>query len=118
MVSDPETMTETIQTVLAPLLIIGSFYSLNLFEYPLGQPRPYLTSLYFLTIWSLFVYFFYYLVYNNNISFLYISWPYVIIMITAIVSILISLFRFKVSFLNIYVKFLVLLNFLNFLIFI
>lgn len=93
---DPEIMT--IQAALAPLLIICSFCSLGLIEYPLGQPRPYFTCLYVLTIWSLFSYFFYYLVYNSyTLSLVYLSWPNTIIMITAIVSMLVSLFRFKVS---------------------
>ncbi|KYN37332.1 hypothetical protein ALC56_08235 [Trachymyrmex septentrionalis] len=51
-------MTKTLQTALAPLLIIGSFCSLGLFEYFLRQ--PYLSCLYTLTIWSYFTYFFYY----------------------------------------------------------
>jgi len=40
--------------------------------------------------------FFYYLIYNSYASFLYMSWPSMIIMITMIMSMLISLFRFKV----------------------
>ncbi|XP_011868554.1 PREDICTED: uncharacterized protein LOC105562370 [Vollenhovia emeryi] len=88
-------MTKTIQTALAPLLIIGSICSLGFLEYPVGQPRPYLTCLYFFTKWSLFTYFFYYLVYNSHTPFVYMSWPNVIIMTSAIVSILVSLFRFK-----------------------
>ncbi|XP_071632448.1 uncharacterized protein [Temnothorax longispinosus] len=94
-ISDPETMTKTVETALAPLLITGSFCNLGLFEYPLGQPRPYLTCLYFLTTWSLFAYFFYYLVYISSTLFLYTSWPSMIIMISAIVSMLVSLFRYK-----------------------
>jgi len=89
-------MTKTIQTALAPLLIVGSLCSLGLFEYPLGQLRPYLTCLYILITWSFYVYFFYHLIYNSYASFLYMSWPSIIIMITVIMSMLVSLFRFKV----------------------
>ncbi|KYN07585.1 hypothetical protein ALC62_01405 [Cyphomyrmex costatus] len=45
-------MSKTLQSALAPLFIIGSFSCLVLFEYPLGQPRPYFSYLYALIIWS------------------------------------------------------------------
>ncbi|KYN31220.1 hypothetical protein ALC56_14488 [Trachymyrmex septentrionalis] len=92
-------MTKTIQTALAPLFIIGSFCGLGLFEYPLGQPRLYFTYLYFLITSTLFTYFFYYLIYNSYTPYLYnlyMSWPNVIIMITAIVSMVVGIFRFTV----------------------
>jgi len=43
---DSETMTETLEKALASLLTIGSFFNLGVFEYPRGQPRPYLSYLY------------------------------------------------------------------------
>lgn len=117
-VCDSETMKKTIQTALAPLLISGWFCSLGLFEYPFGQPRPYLTCLYFLTTWSSFAYLFYYLLYNSSTSFIYINLSYIVIIIATIVSMLVSLFRYKVRVLKYKSKSLVFLNFLNFLSFI
>ena len=57
---DSETMAETLERVLAPLLIIGSFCNLYMFEYPRGQPRTYLSYLYALAKWSFLTYFLYY----------------------------------------------------------
>ncbi|XP_029160045.1 uncharacterized protein LOC114932038 [Nylanderia fulva] len=85
-------MTETIQAALSPLLIVGSFCGLSFFEYPLGRPRLYLSSLYFLITWSLYVYLFYSLVYITKI---YLVWTNLIVIICAIVSMFISLFRYK-----------------------
>ncbi|KYM77784.1 hypothetical protein ALC53_11795 [Atta colombica] len=51
----------TLQTTLALLLITGSFWSLDFFEYPLGQPRPYLSCLYTLATWSYLTYSNYYI---------------------------------------------------------
>ncbi|KYN02672.1 hypothetical protein ALC62_06471 [Cyphomyrmex costatus] len=85
-----------IHTALAPLLIISSFYSLVLFEYPFGQSRLYLSYLHFLTTWSLSIYFLYYLCNNGHpVISLYITWRNILIMIITITSILISLFRLK-----------------------
>ncbi|CAL1676352.1 unnamed protein product [Lasius platythorax] len=88
-------MTKTIQAVVSPLLIIGSFCGLGFFEYPLGRPRPYLTCLYFLIIWSLYAYLFYYLAYISDTLHIYLSETNIMIMFTTIVSMLVSLFRFK-----------------------
>ncbi|KYN18969.1 hypothetical protein ALC57_08642 [Trachymyrmex cornetzi] len=88
-------MTTTLQTALAPLLIIGSFCSLGLFEYPLGQPRPYLSFLYTLTTWSFSTYASYY----NY--FIYLEWQriwdYVVIIefIAVITLTLVNYFHFK-----------------------
>ncbi|KYQ60739.1 hypothetical protein ALC60_00186 [Trachymyrmex zeteki] len=90
-------MTKTLQAALAPLMIIGSFCSLGLFEYPLGHPRPYLSYLYFLAIWSFLTYFIYYPVYLmawrliHPVTFLMQT----TVLITAIISILVSFFYFK-----------------------
>ncbi|KYM94768.1 hypothetical protein ALC62_14619 [Cyphomyrmex costatus] len=52
-------MTKSLQLALAPLFISSSFYSLSLFEYPIGQPRLYSSCLYALAKWSIFMYFHY-----------------------------------------------------------
>ncbi|CAL1676354.1 unnamed protein product [Lasius platythorax] len=87
-------MTETIQAALSPLLIVGSFCGLGFFEYPLGRPRPYLTCLYFLIAWSFYVYLFYYF-YTTICTTIYISWTNIVIIFSAILSMFVSLFRFK-----------------------
>ncbi|KYN11733.1 hypothetical protein ALC57_16132 [Trachymyrmex cornetzi] len=86
-------MTETLQSALAPLLTTGSFWNLFVFEYPLGQPRPNLSCLYTLVVWSFFTCSFYYS-YYIELPLLVSSRSY-IIGITAIASILVSFFRFK-----------------------
>ncbi|KYM97759.1 hypothetical protein ALC62_11520 [Cyphomyrmex costatus] len=53
-------MTKTLQSALAPLFIISSFLCLGLFEYPLGQPRPYFSCLYTLAVWGTLIYYIYY----------------------------------------------------------
>jgi len=90
-------MTKTLQTAMTPLLIIGSFCSLGLFEYPFGQPRPYLSYLYAFVTWSFFTFsvdypYPIYLIDWNTI----IEWKTNIIFINVITSILVSWFRFKV----------------------
>ncbi|KYN39567.1 hypothetical protein ALC56_06061 [Trachymyrmex septentrionalis] len=85
---------KTLQTALAPLLIIGSFCSLGLFEYPLGQPKPYLSWWYALITWSYFTYSFYYPFYiwwEGTVS----KCIDIIMIITAITSILGSHYHFK-----------------------
>ncbi|KYM96951.1 hypothetical protein ALC62_12386 [Cyphomyrmex costatus] len=52
-------MTKTLQSALAPLFIISSFFCMVVFEYPIGQPRPYYFCLYVLVVWSNIVYFMY-----------------------------------------------------------
>ena len=92
---DLEIMIKTLQTALTPLLIIGSFCNLGLFEYPVGHPRPYLSYLYILGIWSLFTYSVYYPTYIHRWHRVYI-WINIIILISTIIMILVSLFRSKV----------------------
>jgi len=92
---DLEIMIKTLQTALTPLLIIGSFCNLGLIEYPVGHPRPYLSYLYILGIWSLFIYSVYYPTYNHRWHRVYI-WINIIILISTIIIILVSLFRSKV----------------------
>ncbi|KYN19109.1 hypothetical protein ALC57_08565 [Trachymyrmex cornetzi] len=58
MLADSETMT--LERALAPLMTIGAFCNLAMFEYPLGESRTYITCLYGLAKWSLLMYFFYY----------------------------------------------------------
>ncbi|KYN22131.1 hypothetical protein ALC57_05476, partial [Trachymyrmex cornetzi] len=58
--NNTETMTETLEEALAPLMTIGVYCNLGMFEYPIGQPRTYISCLYALTKWSLLMYFFYY----------------------------------------------------------
>ncbi|XP_072754251.1 uncharacterized protein [Anoplolepis gracilipes] len=88
-------MTKTIQEAVSPLLIVGSFCGLGFFEYPFGQSRPYFTYSYFLIMWSLYTYLFYYLVYTSYTAYLFVSWFNIIIIITAVMSMLVSFFRFK-----------------------
>ncbi|KYQ56646.1 hypothetical protein ALC60_04245 [Trachymyrmex zeteki] len=89
-------MTKTLQKAMAPLLIIGSFCSLGLFEYPLGQPRPYLSYLYALVTWSLFTFSvdYPYPIYLENWETV-TDWKQNIIFISVITSIFVSWFRFK-----------------------
>ncbi|KYN17947.1 hypothetical protein ALC57_09829 [Trachymyrmex cornetzi] len=88
-------MTETLQTALAPLLIIGSFCSLGLFEYPLGQPRPFLSCLYTLITSSFFTYFNYCECLFNYEWQKVIYWINIILTISQITLILVSNFYFK-----------------------
>ncbi|KYQ60740.1 hypothetical protein ALC60_00187 [Trachymyrmex zeteki] len=53
-------MTKTLQAALAPLMIIGSFCNLGLFEYPLGHSWLYLSCLYGIVMWSFLTYSVYY----------------------------------------------------------
>jgi len=57
---DSETMTETLERALAPLLTFGSFFGLGIFEYPRGQSRAYFSCLYALAKWGSLTYFHYY----------------------------------------------------------
>ncbi|KYN22660.1 hypothetical protein ALC57_04937 [Trachymyrmex cornetzi] len=60
-------MIETLERALAPLMVIGRFCNLGVFEYPVGQLRTYISCLYALVKWSLLIYFFYYPLYINNV---------------------------------------------------
>ncbi|KYN50734.1 hypothetical protein ALC56_04170 [Trachymyrmex septentrionalis] len=98
-------MIKTLQIALAPLLTIGSFCGVGLFEYPLGHPRPYLSCLYILAIWSFFTYYIYYPLFDFIIPYIMQMRMAIIVivlttfikLITAITTILISIFYFKVK---------------------
>ncbi|KYQ49732.1 hypothetical protein ALC60_11193 [Trachymyrmex zeteki] len=87
-------MTETLERALAPLMTIGSFWDLGMFEYPFGQPRPYLSSLYVLAKWSFLTFYYYYptYIYNLRNEGTYIDDFVTLITITLV---LISFCRFK-----------------------
>jgi len=89
-------MTETLERALEPLLIIGSFCNLGIFEYPHGQFRPYLSYLYALAVWSFITFYFLYERYLGYLWFRIIPLnsivPLLIIMLT-----LTSFCRFKVK---------------------
>ncbi|KYM98319.1 hypothetical protein ALC62_11022 [Cyphomyrmex costatus] len=97
-------MTKTLQSALAPLFIISSFCCLILFEYPIGQPKPYYSCLYVLVVWSAIVYYFLYPVYIYKLEQKEIYFVDIIHLII-ILLILISLYRCKVKFLNICPKY-------------
>ncbi|KYM99799.1 hypothetical protein ALC62_09417 [Cyphomyrmex costatus] len=85
----------SLQSALSPLLIFSSFWSLSMFEYPLGQTRPYLSYLYALAIWSLFTYFIFYpIIINKSLTIpgIYMN---TIILISLITTTFINLFHFK-----------------------
>ncbi|KYN29165.1 hypothetical protein ALC57_01403 [Trachymyrmex cornetzi] len=92
MLADSETMT--LERALAPLMTIGAFCNLAMFEYPLGKSRTYITCLYGLAKWSLLTYFFYYSYYiaSFRIKIIYILQ---IISLLTIILIPISICRFK-----------------------
>ncbi|KYQ54678.1 hypothetical protein ALC60_06447 [Trachymyrmex zeteki] len=90
-------MTKTLQAALAPLMIVGSFCSVGLFEYPLGHSWSYLSCLYALAIWSFLTYSVYYPVYSAvwGLTHLAVLLVYFIITIGAITSVLASFFYSK-----------------------
>ncbi|KYN13246.1 hypothetical protein ALC57_14583 [Trachymyrmex cornetzi] len=92
MLVDSETMT--LERALAPLMTIGGFCNLTMFEYPLGQPRTYISYLYGLIKWSLLMYFYYYPRYINNLQNKTIVISDIISLLN-IILILISICRFK-----------------------
>ncbi|KYN28046.1 hypothetical protein ALC57_02482 [Trachymyrmex cornetzi] len=90
-------MTETLERTLAPLMIIGGFCNLGMFEYPVGQLRIYISCVYVLVKWSLLIYFIYYpkfIMYLQMTGRIYIS---VTVPLATIILILISFRRFKVK---------------------
>ncbi|KYN50267.1 hypothetical protein ALC62_07999 [Cyphomyrmex costatus] len=97
-------MTKTLQSALAPLFIISSFCCFTLFEYPIGQPRPYYSCLYVLVVWSSIVYYYLYPLYIDQLEHEEIYFTDIIYLII-ILLILISLYRCKVKFLNICPKY-------------
>ncbi|KYN19369.1 hypothetical protein ALC57_08285 [Trachymyrmex cornetzi] len=94
-------MTETLQAVLVPSMILGSFCGLGLFEYPFGHPRPYLSYLYVLVILgfsSYLIYPTYYRLFLFKFSDIML-WMNFLILITTITSIFVSFLYFKLRFL-------------------
>ncbi|KYM99689.1 hypothetical protein ALC62_09605 [Cyphomyrmex costatus] len=92
-------MTKTLQSALAPIFIISSFCCLILFEYPLGQPRPYYSCLYVVVVWSSIVYYYLYPIYIYKLEHMIIHFVDTKDLII-ILLILISLYRCKVKFLK------------------
>ncbi|KYN15857.1 hypothetical protein ALC57_11938, partial [Trachymyrmex cornetzi] len=86
--------TMTLERALAPLMTIGAFCNLAMFEYPVGQPRTYISCLYGLAKWSFLTYFFYYGSYMNSYERKTI---YILDIISLLIIILIpiSICRFK-----------------------
>ncbi|KYQ53343.1 hypothetical protein ALC60_07535 [Trachymyrmex zeteki] len=87
-------MTKTLERALAPLMIIGSFCDLSIFEYPRGQPRAYLSCLYALIKWSFLTYYVYYPVYIYQFQIGRIYYENFVPLLS-ITLILISFCRFK-----------------------
>ncbi|XP_072754199.1 uncharacterized protein [Anoplolepis gracilipes] len=89
-------MAKTIQAALSPILIVGSFCGLAIFEYPLERPRSYLTCLYFLIAGSIYVYLSYYIFSINRIALYFmLSWTNIIIIFSTTLLMFGSLFYFK-----------------------
>ncbi|KYN13143.1 hypothetical protein ALC57_14701, partial [Trachymyrmex cornetzi] len=87
--------TMALERALAPLMIIGGFCNLAMFEYPLGQPRPYISCLYGLAKWSLLMYFWYYPEISTHLQRVKTIYITDIISVLTIILILISICRFK-----------------------
>jgi len=88
-------MVETLERALAPLMTIGGFCNLGIFEYPVGQPRMYISCQYALAKWSLLIYFYYYPKFINDINKAFnISNIVPLITITLILT---SIYHFKVK---------------------
>ena len=101
---DLEPMMTTLQAALAPLLTFGSICGLGFFEYH-GHSMPYLSYPYVLVIWGLVIYFGYYslfLIWLKHPNFIFKYWINFVILITAITSILVTWFHFKVKVLYVY----------------
>ncbi|KYN09075.1 hypothetical protein ALC57_19044 [Trachymyrmex cornetzi] len=88
-------MTETLERALAPLMTIGAFCNLGMFEYPVGQLRTYISCLYALAKWSFLMYFFYYKTFIKNYQIYKIIYFKDILPFATITLILISFCRFK-----------------------
>jgi len=95
---DLETMTETLERALAPLLTFGSFFSLGVFEYPRRQSRAYLSYLYALAKWDSLTYFYYYPLCIRHLQTYDIYLDFV--PLATVTSIVISFYRFKVKILK------------------
>ncbi|XP_018349906.1 PREDICTED: uncharacterized protein LOC108753060 [Trachymyrmex septentrionalis] len=88
-------MTETLERALAPLMTIGKFCNLGVFEYPVGQPRTCISYQYALAKWSLFIYFYHYPKYINEFQIDKTFNINSIVPLVTITLILISIYRFK-----------------------
>ncbi|KYN27517.1 hypothetical protein ALC57_03093 [Trachymyrmex cornetzi] len=88
-------MTETLERTLAPLMTIGGFCNLGMFEYPVGQLRSYISCLYALVKWSLLIYFFYYPIYTRTFQIYKTLYINDTVQFATITLILISIYRFK-----------------------
>ncbi|KYN11378.1 hypothetical protein ALC57_16455 [Trachymyrmex cornetzi] len=88
-------MTKTLERALAPLMTIGGFCNLCMFEYPLGKPRTYISYLYALTKWSLLVYFNYYPEFIISLKIYKMIFTSDIILLITFILILISICHFK-----------------------
>ena len=95
--ADSEIMTETLERALAPLMTIGKFCNLGVFEYPVGQPRTCISYQYALAKWSLFIYFYHYPKYINEFQIDKTFNINSIVPLVTITLILISIYRFKVK---------------------
>jgi len=96
LVDDSEIMTETLERALAPLLVIGSFCNVCMFEYPRGQPRAFLSYLYALAKWGSLTYFFFYPLYIEKLQHNIIS-MFFFFLLFIIILILICFSRFKIQ---------------------
>ncbi|KYN16334.1 hypothetical protein ALC57_11416 [Trachymyrmex cornetzi] len=85
----------TLERALAPLMTIGGFCNLAMFEYPLGQPRTYVSCLYGLAKWSLLIYFYYYPGYIYSFQIERKMFMADVVSLLTIILILVSMCRFK-----------------------
>ncbi|KYN09083.1 hypothetical protein ALC57_18807, partial [Trachymyrmex cornetzi] len=89
--------TMTLERALSPLMTIGGFCNLAMFEYPLGQPRTYISCLYGLAKWSLLMYFWYYPCFIDSLRIHKTIYIVDIYSLITIILILISISRFKME---------------------
>ncbi|KYN26676.1 hypothetical protein ALC57_03956, partial [Trachymyrmex cornetzi] len=87
--------TMTLERAMAPLMTIGGFCNLAIFEYPLGQPRTYISCLYGLAKWSLLIYFCYYPDYIDRLQKRKTIYFIDMVVLLTVILILISICRFK-----------------------
>ncbi|KYN21161.1 hypothetical protein ALC57_06471 [Trachymyrmex cornetzi] len=85
----------TLERALAPLMTIGAFCNLAMFEYLVGQLRTYISCLYALTKWSLLMYFFYCPISIRHLQMFKKIYAEDIALWATIILILISFCRFK-----------------------
>ena len=97
-IADSKTMTETLEGALAPLFTLGSFFGLDMFEYPRGQPRAYLSCLHVLVklgFLMLVYYSLYFIHIMQNDNMLYVTQIIELVLVNLLI--LISFCRFKVT---------------------